>query len=194
MSYGTPTFQGTPTSARTTAPYGPPAPHSPPAPPLCRRASLAPPCSCHPRYGAEGSLGGPGGGEKRGVQRSLSEGFPPCGYGRRGGGYLLLEELPPLCPCQDCQGPPPIYGVHLERGGERWGGSPRPPAPGEALDPPPCPRCGRAGLGVGRSPPRDPYGNVGYDPPALEAREGYGIPGQPDPPGEGLGALGGLWP
>ncbi|XP_061871614.1 LOW QUALITY PROTEIN: tensin-2-like [Colius striatus] len=228
--YSTPAPYEPPTPQGSTAPHGPGspcstlAPHSPPAPygpllaPPCRWPSLASPCPCHqwpprpgsppgPRRGAEGSpewrLGGGG---KRGLQRSLSEGFPRCGYGRRGGGFVLLEELPPLCPCQDCQAwgappllaPPTLYGGGLERAEGSWGG------PAEALEPLPCPHCGHRGSGSGLGlswgsprPPRDSYGKVGYEPPRLEAREGYNIPGQPDPrerderrsPGEG-----GPWP
>ncbi|XP_058717260.1 tensin-2 isoform X3 [Poecile atricapillus] len=129
------------------SPWAPPSPWVPPCPPLCRRASLASPRDS----------------PKRGVQRSLSEGFPPWGgYGRPvAGGYLLLGGLSPLCPCQDCQGwggvsplpTRPMYGRH------GWEGPPAPP-----LEPPSCPHCGRPGLGLERG---HPPGKGGYDPPAM---------------------------
>ncbi|XP_062366798.1 tensin-2 [Cinclus cinclus] len=139
IPYSPPASHGTPTSLETPTP-----PWAPPCPPLCRRASLASPRDP----------------PKRGVQRSLSEGFPPWGrYGRPvAGGYLLLGELPPPCPCQDCQGwggisalpTRPIYSGH------DWGAPP--------LEPPDCPHCGRPGLGLERGPsPR----KGGYDTPSI---------------------------
>ncbi|XP_041274044.1 tensin-2 [Onychostruthus taczanowskii] len=192
--HGTPMSHGPPASLSPPAPHGIPAPASPPAahslpvspsppsswappsawappcPPLCRRASLASPRDP----------------PKRGVQRSLSEGFPPWGgYGRPvAGGYLLLGGLPPLCPCQDCQGwggisPLPTRPVY---GGHAWGA---PPAP--SLEPPSCPHCGRPGLGLERGPPP---GKGGYAPPAVgEPQEPTGKDGG----AKGLmGALGGV--
>ncbi|XP_067170313.1 tensin-2 isoform X2 [Apteryx mantelli] len=185
-----------------------------------------------PRAGEGCPCGEAGAGEKRRVYRSLSEGFQPCGYGREALGYqppgyrevVVLEELAPLCPCQDCQGrgeelaaaAAAFYGLRLERGAEAWGAGgrlppPPPVAPSEGLEAFACPRCGRPGplgLGPGRAPrallaPRDvrlvppdcsaAYGKLGYEALGLEARDGYRIPGQPDPhapserrsPGEG---------
>ncbi|XP_068777150.1 tensin-2 isoform X2 [Struthio camelus] len=172
------------------------------------------------RPGGEGCPGGEAGaGEKRRAQRSLSEGFRLCGYGRQAAGYqppgyrevMVLEELAPLCPCQDCRGrgqelaaaaaAAAFYGLRLERPAEAWAaGSHPPPAagPGEPFEAFACPRCGRSGppaSGCARLPPAarpgpadcwPAGGKLGYEALALEARDGYRIPGQPDPhaPGE----------
>ncbi|XP_032939019.1 tensin-2 [Catharus ustulatus] len=143
-SHGIPISHSPPAPHSPPSPWGPPSPWTPPCPPLCRRASLASPREP----------------PKRGVQRSLSEGFPPWGgYGRPvAGGYLLLGELPPLCPCQDCQGwggvsalpTRPIYSGH------DWGAPPP--------EPPDCPHCGRPGLGLERGPPPR---KGGYEPPTM---------------------------
>ncbi|XP_063281123.1 LOW QUALITY PROTEIN: tensin-2 [Prinia subflava] len=144
--HGPPRTPQPPRSHSPPSPWAPPSPWVPPCPPLCRRASLASPREP----------------PKRGVQRSLSEGFPPWGaYGRPvAGGYLLLGGLAPLCPCQDCQGwggvsPLPTRPVYRGHG---WGNPPAPP-----LEPPNCPHCGRPGLGLERGPPPE---KGGYDPPA----------------------------
>ncbi|XP_072775809.1 tensin-2 isoform X2 [Taeniopygia guttata] len=147
ISPSPPAAHSLPVSPSPPGPWAPPSPWAPPCPPLCRRASLASPRDT----------------PKRGVQRSLSEGFPPWGgYGRPvAGGYLLLGGLPPLCPCQDCQGwggisPLPTRPIY---GGHGWGGPPAPP-----LEPPNCPHCGHPGLGLERDPPP---GKGGYEPPAM---------------------------
>ncbi|XP_068067865.1 tensin-2 isoform X2 [Anomalospiza imberbis] len=174
ISHSPPAAHSLPVSPSPPSPWAPTSPWAPPCPPLCRRASLASPRDT----------------PKRGVQRSLSEGFPPWGgYGRPvAGGYLLLGGLPPLCPCQDCQGwggisPLPTRPIY---GGHGWGGPPAPP-----LEPPNCPHCGRPGLGLERGPSP---GKGGYDPPAVgepqeptERRspiEGTSWPGPPRAPPE----------
>ncbi|XP_066193524.1 LOW QUALITY PROTEIN: tensin-2 [Sylvia atricapilla] len=147
ISHSPPASHSLPVPQSPAGPWAPPSSWALPCPPLCRRASLASPQDS----------------PKRGVQRSLSEGFPPWGgYGRPvAGGYLLLGGLPPLCPCQDCQGwggvsPLPTRPVY---GGHGWGGPPAPPP-----EPPNCPHCGRPGLGLERGPSP---GKGGYDPPAV---------------------------
>ncbi|XP_062453136.1 tensin-2-like isoform X2 [Rhea pennata] len=197
---------------------GPPA-GSPAAAPRCScRPGYLPAGAASPegsrRRRADGTLerrrpgaGCPGGGEKRRAQRSLSEGLQPRGTGREAPGYRAqpggyreapaLEELAPLCPCRDCRGrgeelaaaAAAFYGLRLEWGaeGRGAGGHPAPLAPGEGLDGTVCPRCGRPG-------PSERSGELGgYEALGLEAREGYRIPGRPDPhapserrsPGEG---------
>ncbi|XP_068853629.1 tensin-2 isoform X2 [Aphelocoma coerulescens] len=206
--HGTPVSHGPPASHSPPVAHGTPSLHSPPAshgipishsPPICHSPPVprgppspwAPPSPCAPPclpLCRRGSLASPRDPPKRGVQRSLSEGFPPWGgYGRPvAGGYLLLGGLPPVCPCQDCQGwggvsPLPTRPIY---GGHGWGD---PPAP--SLEPPSCPHCGRPGLGLERGPPP---GKGGYDPPAMgepqeptgrsSPTEGVPWPGSPRAP------------